>query len=317
MFTWLDMNTTATYETGVSFAIHGNAPYIMLQRSSGIMPFAYAKINLGLFVLTKRADGYHDIATVLHRVNVRDGLTLAPSDAIEVLSDDPAAPGDPQNICFKAALALRELCGTNAGVRITLRKGIPVGAGLGGGSADAASVLRHLPSMWSCGVDDARLRTLALRLGSDVPFFLGKGSAVAHGRGEVLEYFPLDIPYTILLCNPMINVSTPWAYGQVHPRGPMTVDLRSLLLEGMRDPSLLDRYLQNDFEPAVFAEYPRIASLKKTMIDRGAAYASMSGSGSTVYGLFHDALAAKGVADLCTAGGFKVFLTPPHFNASC
>lgn len=276
---------------------------------------AYGKINLGLRVLQRRPDGYHNIETVFHRVDLSDELTFEASDRIEVVSTDTAAPGDETNLCFRAASLLREVTGCRKGVRITLVKRIPVGAGLGGGSSDAAAVLQGLPQFWGTVVDRARLPGLALRMGSDIPFFLGNGSALAHGRGEILEYFSLDNPYAILLCCPQVRVSTTWAYGRVIPRptGGRS-DLRTVLLQGMDDPRVLREEMVNDFEPAVFSAYPDVALIKKRMLDEDALFALMSGSGSAVYGFFRHPASASRAAEGFRAQGHSVSVTAPHFQ---
>ena len=275
---------------------------------------AYAKINLGLLVLNKRPDGYHNIITVFHRINLFDQIGLAPSEEIAVVSTSPEAPSDESNICHEAARLLRERLKIRKGVAITIEKNIPVGAGLGGGSSDAAAVLRNLPAFWQQSVDASLLHELALQLGSDVPYFLGRGSAVARGRGEILEYFPLDLPFTILLCNPNIHVGTAWAYGQLHPRpGRNDVSLRDFLRKGIEEPRFLNETLVNDFEPAVFHAFPDIRRLKEDMLTAGAVYASMSGSGSSVYGLFNDGAAAEKLELLLRARGYRTCITPPHF----
>lgn len=280
-----------------------------------IMFRAYAKINIGLYVVERRPDGYHNIETVFHRIDLWDELAFALSPAIEVRPTTPDVPGDASNICHKAARLLQEHLGISAGVRISLRKQIPVGAGLGGGSADGAMVLRELPAFWGRVVDESTLRRLALELGSDVPFFLGRESAVAGGRGEILDYFPLDIPFVILLCYPNIHVTTGWAYGRITP-GTVgkPVDLRQAVLRGMHEPVRLAQLLRNDFEPVVFASHPAVAELKQTMIREGAVFSLMSGSGSSVYGFFSEIQDAERVAASLAARGFRTSITLPHFH---
>jgi 4-diphosphocytidyl-2-C-methyl-D-erythritol kinase len=283
---------------------------------------AYAKINLGLRVTGKRGDGYHEICTVFHRIGLFDEIILRPADSITVEATDPALPSGETNICHAAALLLRERSvaerrGAPPGVNISITKRIPVGAGLGGGSADAAAVLRRLPALQGMSIAEAELRALALRLGSDVPFFLGNDSALGRGRGEVLEYFRLDVPFAILLCTPPIRVSTRWAYSRIVPRPPDRPDqddLRSVLLRGMSDLPLLRERLVNDFEAPVFREHPAIRSVKESMVRDGALFASMSGSGSSVYGFFHDTGAAAHAAASLDSPGFRTFITPPHFR---
>jgi len=273
---------------------------------------AYAKINLGLFVLEKLPDGFHSIETVFHRINLFDEIAISPSSEIIVESSSREAPGDERNICFKAADLLRRQLGVNKGARISIQKNIPVGAGLGGGSSDAATVLRRLPSYWGEGIDEGQVRTLALKLGSDVPYFLGNGSAVAKGRGEVLDYFPLDLPYTILLCSPGIHISTAWAYEQIAPRA-VDIDLRQILAGPTMSASTLRERLWNDFEVPVFAHHTEVKLIKEDMMRSGAEFALMSGSGSSVFGLFSHRNEAEQIARAFTAKGYKTFSTPPHF----
>jgi 4-diphosphocytidyl-2-C-methyl-D-erythritol kinase len=275
---------------------------------------AYAKINIGLFVVEKRPDGFHDLLTVFHRVDLADTISFSPSEEIHVESDSPSAPGDTTNLCYKAAVALRDHAGARTGVRITLKKCIPVGAGLGGGSSDAATVLLQLPRFWGIGVEEAALRSIALNIGSDIPYFLGRGSALARGRGEILEYFDLPIPYTILVCTPAVRIATRWAYSQVQPRPAEGLDLLPTILNGLRDPAILRSALRNDFEAGVFTAHPEIAGIKNLMITHGAVYASMSGSGSSVFGFFPSAEAAAALGESFRTRGLTVSLTSPSFR---
>ncbi len=276
---------------------------------------AYAKINIGLYVVDRRPDGFHNIETVFHRIDIADTIHLTAAPDLVVTSSSPDAPSDPSNICYKAAVLLREYLGVTQGAHIHIEKRIPVGAGLGGGSSDAATVLRELPSFWGTTVPEQALRTLALRLGSDVPYFLSSGSAVAKGRGEILEYFQLDVPYAILLCSPNVHVATRWAYGQIRPgTAGKAEDLRFVVRSGMQKPSILGTSLRNDFEPIVFAAYPVVRDLKQRLLDAGAAFALMSGSGSTVYGLFADSVSASACAAPFRTLGYRTFVTDPHFQ---
>ncbi len=274
---------------------------------------AYAKINIGLAVVARREDGYHTVRTLFHRVDLHDEIRLEPAARIEVVSSSPDAPGDRTNLCHRAARALSGHLGTSDGVRIHLRKQIPVGAGLGGGSSDAAAVLRALPVFWNRPVEHQTLATIALGIGSDVPYFLQVGSALAGGRGEELEYFALDLPFAILLCHPRIPVSTAWAYTQVHPSGEPPPLLASLN-RGLADPSLLRTQLRNDFEEPVFRQYPEIRDVKLSMLETGAVYSSLSGSGSAVFGFYADSAAAEAGASELRSRGYDTWITPPHFQ---
>jgi len=275
---------------------------------------AYAKINLGLLVLEKRLDGYHNIQTVFHRINLFDGLSLAPSAGIAVISSSSEAPSGESNICHKAARLLGEKLHVRDGVTITIDKKIPVGAGLGGGSSDAAAVLRRLPAFWGQSATTALLHETALELGSDVPYFLGTGTATAKGRGEILDYFRLTLPFTVLLCHPNIHVATAWAYGQIRPQPDREhIDLKDVIVRGIEDPRVLNEQLVNDFESPVFRAYPEIGRLKDEMYASGAVYAAMSGSGSSVYGLFADSIEAEKLSTLLRSRSYRTFLTPPLF----
>ncbi|MBX2991191.1 MAG: 4-(cytidine 5'-diphospho)-2-C-methyl-D-erythritol kinase [Bacteroidetes bacterium] len=275
---------------------------------------AYAKINLGLRILEKRPDGYHNIETVFHRIDLFDEIELSSSPAIKVVSTSDEAPGDESNICHKAARLLRNHFGIRDGVCISINKKIPVGAGLGGGSSDAATVLRALPAFWNQSIDEESLRSIALQLGSDVPFFLGNGSAVGRGRGEILEYFSLALPYYILLCNPNIHVSTAQAYTKIRPATPdVPISLQEILLAHLHEPARLSELLRNDFESVVFEEYPTIGAVKHAMLEQGAVFALMSGSGSSVFGFFENEATAGRTADRFRSQGYRTFLTKPGF----
>ncbi|MBI5471045.1 MAG: 4-(cytidine 5'-diphospho)-2-C-methyl-D-erythritol kinase [Ignavibacteriae bacterium] len=275
---------------------------------------AYAKINLGLRVLEKRPDGFHNIVTAFHRIDTFDEIELTAADEISVVSSSFDAPSDETNICHKAARLLAARLNMDTGVRISITKRIPVGAGLGGGSSDAAIVLRELPAFWKKTIPESELRSLALQLGSDVPFFLGTKSAVGRGRGELLEFFDLDIPYAIVVCNPNIHVSTAWAYKHVTPTSSdQQIDLHTTLLTGMKDPTILTERLKNDFEEPVFKEFPEVGQLKSLLLRDGAVFASMSGSGSSVYGFFDNSDAAMALRHKLDRKSYRTFMTQPHF----
>lgn len=282
---------------------------------------AYAKINLGLHILRKREDGYHDIETVFHRVNLYDEITLEPSSTISLSCNDPGIPLDDRNLCVRAAQILQQACGTKLGARISLNKRIPAGAGLGGGSSDAAATLGGLLRLWNEHVDEHALREVAIQLGSDVPYFLNDGTAYATGRGEVLHYFTLDVPYWIVLVYPHLHISTAWAYENATVRGsqltgrtrPDRIRIKEALVENILDLRLLSAHLENDFEAPVFQAHPLVKEVREKLYGSGAGFAQMSGSGSAVYGLFKDGPSARRTVDdlgrSCAA-----FLTAPHFQ---
>ncbi len=279
------------------------------------MIHAHAKINIGLLIFEQRPDGYHSIETIFHRIALADEIELMPSGNISVSTDTADVPSGPGHLCYRAAELLQQHLRVRSGAQITLRKRIPVGAGLGGGSSDAAAILLHLPGLWGTPIANASRFELALQLGSDVPYFLGSGSAFAHGRGETLEYFTLDLPYAVLLCYPNLHVSTAWAYREVkvRPRSG-AVDLRTELQRGLQQPASLSGRLPNDFEPFVTSAHPDILQIKNAMLHGGASFASMSGSGSSVYGFFERTADVRAVETTLREHGYFTSVTPPGFR---
>jgi len=282
---------------------------------------AYAKINLGLRILRKRDDGYHDIETIFHRINVFDEISFETASTISMTCNKHDLPTDDRNLCVRAAVLLQKMSGIHEGVHITLKKNIPVGAGLGGGSADAATVLRTLPLRWGVPVNQQEMFNLALELGSDVPYFLQPGSAYATGKGELLDYFELDPDYWIVLVYPNIQISTSWAYQHVQVKGKkekgkipfISSTLKDIVVENISEPRMLMNFLPNDFEPLILRTYEPVARVKQALYVAGAAFAQMSGSGSSVYGLFQKESHAKDAAQEL-AKPYHVSVTPPHFK---
>lgn len=276
---------------------------------------AYAKINLGLRILNKREDGYHNLETVFHRINIFDTITFEQFPSVELICGQTTVPTDETNLCVKAALKLQQKHGIREGVRMILQKNIPVGAGLGGGSADAASTLLSLVKLWNIAPVKNELEQIALSLGSDVPYFLGNGSAYATGRGEQLGYFDLDIPYWIVTAYPGIHISTAWAYQNLK----ITVNdssrsLKSIIQQYIQTPALLKNVVRNDFEPLVLEAHPSIARLKEDFYTEGAEFSQLSGSGSAVYALFKNENDVRNIVDKIK-NRYSVSVTPPNFQA--
>lgn len=275
---------------------------------------AYAKINLGLRILRKRDDSFHDIETIFHRVDIADRLELGPSPDVTFSAEGLPIPGDQPDLCLRAARLLQKASGTRSGVALKLTKRIPVGAGLGGGSSDAAATLTGLNRFWNLEFTHDHLSQIGAELGSDVPYFLRPGSALATGRGEVLSYFPLDLPFSVLVVWPGIHIATAWAYAQCTPGGTgRATGLKSALLAAIRDPDRMQEAVVNEFEPSLFPKYPELARVRHELKATGAFYSGMSGSGSSLFGLYTDAQTASGAAQLF-ASRYKVYLTPPHFS---
>ena len=276
---------------------------------------AHAKINLGLHVLGKRSDGYHNIETVFRLINLYDELEMVQNDqGIHFSADRAELPSDGTNLCVRAAILLRELTGCHTGVEMTLTKRIPIGAGLGGGSSDAAAVLRGLTKLWSLDISAEELQTISGTLGSDVPFFFSGQTAYATGRGEVLQVMELLLPCSILVATPHIHVSTAWAYATVKLKPPQNrPNLKELLSSNAGNLATLRRELTNDFEETVFEKYPEIRKLKEALLSGGAEVALMSGSGSSVFGLFSAPERARELAaDLSSQ--YFTSITEPQFK---
>ena len=247
---------------------------------------AAAKVNLALEVLGRRNDGYHEIATVMQAVDLSDRLVLEDADVLELRTTASDVPTDGTNLALKAASTLREMAGSGRGTRITLEKRIPVAAGLGGGSTDAAAVLVGLNRLWGLRWPGARLAEVAVTLGMDVPFFLRGGAALGTGRGEQLESLP-SCALALVLVNPRVAASTAEIYGGVVPamssdggrvRG-MATALRS------RQPSRVAATLGNTLERVATSRYREVEQMEAALLAAGALGAAMSGSGLTVFGV--------------------------------
>ena len=261
---------------------------------------AYAKVNLTLSVLGQRNDGYHEIETVLHTIALHDSITLREAGAaVELIVRDGTVPDDHRNLVVRAAQVLREMFRVDRNVQIELTKRIPVAAGLGGGSADAAVTLLGLVQMWKLRLDGRELMALAAKLGSDVPFFLEGGAAVARGRGERLTYLP-PLPTTwMVLARPRVEVSTEWAYRQITPNAVSPRPDTAAMVDAVRreDVREVGRLLRNVFEGVIGTTHPIVAELKQRIL-RGESYgAGLSGTGPTVFGLMANEAAARKIVD--------------------
>lgn len=247
---------------------------------------AAAKVNLTLEVLGKRPDGYHEIATVMQTVDLADRLTLEDADTLELYASAPGVPTDGTNLAVRAALALRESAGITRGARISLDKRIPVAAGLGGGSTDAAAVLLGLNRLWGLRWPRTRLEAIAVTLGMDVPFFLRGGGALATGRGEQVE--PVEAGGSALvLVNPRFGSSTTEVYGRVRPEMYSDGKRALALIDALRSRRAvrIAASLYNGLEAAVAPVHPEIGRMKAALLAAGALSAVMSGSGPTVLGV--------------------------------
>jgi len=254
-----------------------------------LIVFPNCKINLGLHILRKRNDGFHDLETVFYPLPLQDALEIihhpSPTTDIAYSGSGLAVEGNlSDNICVKAYHLLKQDFPQLPPIKMHLHKTIPMGAGLGGGSADGAFTLLLLNKKFNLGISQEDLLRYALQLGSDCPFFIKNSPCYATGRGEVMEEIPLDLSaYKFAVVNPGIHVNTGWAFSQITPSGgkPSLKNSVQLPVVEWREK------LTNDFEEPVSRQFPEIGNIKKTLYQQGAVYASMTGSGSTVFGLFH------------------------------
>ncbi len=277
---------------------------------------AFAKINLGLLITGKRHDGYHTLETIFAPINWYDTIEFTDSDLISMSCTNIDLPVDDNNLCIKAASSLKQFAGIRTGVSMKLQKQVPFGAGLGGGSSDAATVLRVLNELWQVNASSVDLHALAVKLGADVPYFLAmKGLAYARGIGDELSDLSLTLPYYIVTVFPEEHIATVWAYKNFYPRFDRELpDLKKLASElcisGKKEE--LPTF-ENDFEPAVFDHFPAVREVKSVLLQAGSIFASLSGSGSAVFGLFEqEDQALSAIKRLPEA--YRKNLTPPGFS---
>jgi|TARA_R110000737_G_scaffold352989_1_gene401571 4-diphosphocytidyl-2-C-methyl-D-erythritol kinase len=245
--------------------------------------FSTAKINLGLFILEKRNDGYHSIASLKYPIPLTDVIEILPADtfSLQIIGKEIAGNIE-DNLIWKAYNLIRSNHAISP-VRIILQKTIPMGAGLGGGSSNASFVLKGLNDFFDLNLDENLLREYAGHLGSDCPFFIANSPQIATGKGEVLEPFDLSLKGKYLyLIDPQIHIGTAEAYSGVKPkdRNFNWEELKNMNFEFWR------KDLKNDFEDSIFPRHPELAELKQLLYKKGAVYASMSGSGSSIFGIF-------------------------------
>ncbi len=251
-----------------------------------MISFPTCKINLGLNILAKRKDGYHEINSLMYPVPVKDVLEIVPAENFEFTNSGLKIPGElKDNLIFKAYEMLRKEYDLPP-VKIHIYKNIPMGGGLGGGSSNGAYTLKSLNNLFNLNLSDEDLRTYAAKLGSDCPFFIAELPQIAKGRGEILSPSELNLKgMYLLLVNDGTHISTADAYGRIRPTTP--IQLLETVLEAPIETWRED--LVNDFEAPILNDFPQLMQVKNTLYDLGATYAAMTGSGSTIFGLFKNA----------------------------
>jgi 4-diphosphocytidyl-2-C-methyl-D-erythritol kinase len=258
---------------------------LAISKFVNMISFPNCKINLGLNIISKRDDGYHEVSSVMYPVAIQDILEVIKSDKLKFTTSGLDIPGGvDNNLCVKAFEILKREYSIDP-VHIHLYKNIPMGAGLGGGSADGAFTLKLINDLFELNISNELLKTYASELGSDCAFFIENISQLASGRGEVLESFNLTLNgKTIVLINDGTHISTQEAYGNITPKEPI-INIQEVLSKPISE---WKNTLVNDFEQGVFKNHPQLAGYIAKLYESVAEYAAMTGSGSTVYGLFNE-----------------------------
>ena len=281
---------------------------------------ALAKINLGLDVLRRREDGYHEVKMIMQTISLHDDLEIRriKTPGIQVKTNLYYLPTNENNLVYKAAKLLMDEFGIKEGVAIQLKKRIPVAAGMAGGSTDGAAVLWGMNQMYGLGLSRQELMERGVKLGADVPYCVQRGTALAEGIGERLSVLPSMPKCTILIAKPGISVSTKFVYENLHandlkPEQHPDVDR---MIEAMKEKNLdlLCERMGNVLETVTIPAYPVIQEIKEHMMACGAAGAMMSGSGPTVFGIFHSPVQAKAAMKDLKVNGLakKLYLTTPY-----
>ena len=257
-----------------------------------------AKINLGLRITSKRPDGYHNLDTVFYPIELRDVLEVIKvqknNDASIVVTGKEIQGPAEKNLCLKAYQLIKEDHPDITGIQIHLHKSIPMGAGMGGGSADGAHMIKLLNAVFNLGLNEEKMSKYALKLGSDCPIFIKNKPCYATGRGELLEEMNIDLSgFYLLIVSPGIHVSTAEAFEKIIPNTSIKTckEIIQLPIEKWKD------HLINDFETTVFESHPVLKSIKEKLYNMGAMYASMTGTGSTLFGIFKEKPAFENVFD--------------------
>ncbi len=275
---------------------------------------AYGKINLGLDVLSKRPDGYHELKMVMQTVGIYDVLTFQKNEgSIRISTDHKELPEDKGNLIYQAAELIRETYGISEGVTITLQKNIPIAAGMAGGSTDAAAVFHGMNELFGLSMSLDDMKKLGVRIGADVPYCIMGGSALSEGIGEILTPLPAPPEAHLLIAKPDINVSTGFVFKNLQvdtlPFHPDIDGMARSLKEGDLK-GITDR-MANVLETVTMKTYPVIGRIKEEMIKQGAENALMSGSGPTVFGIYREEEMAKKAGEIIGKQGYakQIFVT--------
>ncbi|HBN45549.1 MAG TPA: 4-(cytidine 5'-diphospho)-2-C-methyl-D-erythritol kinase [Candidatus Marinimicrobia bacterium] len=271
---------------------------------------SHAKVNIGLQVLGERNDGYHDIHTMFQELEFHDNVHISKKDhGCELFSNDNDFPLNETNTCHTAYTVVKDAGHEIGGISVHVEKSIPQGAGLGGGSSNGAAIIRGLNELYECGLSNTEMENLALKVGADVPFFIQGKTQLGEGIGEKLTPIDIEIDFAYLLVISPVSISTSWAYSALKNGLEGSVEKTNFasLFKGDTIPFEL---FKNDFERIVIPAHPEIGEIKDALINNGAHYASLSGSGSTVFGMFDEDTAAK-AAESVLMSDYRTILTHP------
>jgi len=274
---------------------------------------SYAKINIGLKIINQKPNSYHNIETVFQELEFHDVITITKTnEEFQLSSNNEEFPVSTTNTCAQAYFKLKKEFPALEGVKIHVNKNIPMGGGLGGGSSNAASAMIGINKLYNIGLTKTELKNISKNIGADVPFFIEGG--VQHGKGTGDRLTPLNIklPFIILLIFPNIAVNTRWAYSQI--RNKLEMPIKAVNFADLIEKDIIPFQLfENDFEKIVFSTYPEIGLIKSKLLDNNASFASLSGSGSTVFGFFNDEADAIS-AELLFSKPYKTIITQPLFS---
>mgnify|MGYP006414251269 FL=1 len=259
----------------------------------GLICPSYSKVNIGLKVLSQRDDGYHNIYTIFQELNFGDSIDIEKREhGFKIIANVDWIPTNKSNICYKAYTEIKKEFSEVKGIHIKIDKKIPIGSGLGGGSANAAALLKGIKNIYKLEVTESKLEEIGGEVGADVPFFIRGKTQLGEGIGDKLTQLPKAIIGTYLLVIPKISIRTEWAYSVIKNRLNNQNKNAKFSSFSNEDYSSLQIF-ENDFEQIVIPAYPEIGAIKSKLLNLGARFASLSGSGSTVYGVYDDEASAK------------------------
>lgn len=268
-----------------------------------------AKINIGLNIVRKRKDGYHDLETIFYPLLLSDIMSFEMSYSTKLDTNSSEINNLDSNLVIDTIKLMENELKRELRVNVYLQKNIPIGAGLGGGSSNAATTLKAINLLYNLNLDYKALSSFALQLGSDVPYFLTPVPSYASSRGELLTRIQLSLGYPILLVNPGIHISTKWAFEKILPDKNKS-SLKTFIEKSKIDIETLKDYVTNDFEEIVFSDYPDIANIKNKLYEYGAEFALMTGTGSTVFGIFRNLQKARKAEEIFSQSNYTYLNNP-------